>query len=77
MNSLLQQSSSDLVSNVATIELESLDGLNSTQREVVPSYHNQGVSFSLTLPRNRIWKTTVVRTCKFSTFNLSEYLCML
>jgi hypothetical protein len=71
--SLLQLDSSGRVSSKSIIQLDSLDGLNSTDFEVVSSYHDQTLALMLTLPRGRIWDCTVIAYCKFATFELSKY----
>ena len=73
IHSLFQQNSSDHVSDMAAVQLDSLDGLRSTQLEVVPSHHDQTISLMLSLPQGRIWNCTVIAYCRFLTFELSEY----
>ena len=70
---IMQLDSSYRVYNKSIIQLDSLDGLNSSHLEVVPSYHDQTLALNLTLPRGRIWNVTVIAYCEFAAFELSKY----
>ena len=65
------------MSDIIAIELSSLDGLDPTptQLQVVPSFHDQKLSFTFTVPRRRIWNATLVH-CKILRLELSEFYIM-